>query len=59
MPNPHDLSEEASRANDQKKAGERRGNRGGRTGDGKDADIPQGGKRRGPSRWIDPDTSAD
>jgi hypothetical protein len=55
-----DLDEEASRANDQKDPTERRrGNRGGNIEDGKDADIPQGGKRRGPGRWVNPTESGD
>ena len=60
MPNRKDLEDEASRANDQKSLAERRrGNRGGNIDDGKNADIPQGGKRRGPGRWVDPETSGD
>jgi hypothetical protein len=55
-----DLDEEASRANDQKDPAERqRGNRGGNIQDGRNADVPQGGKRRGPGRWIDPAASGD
>jgi hypothetical protein len=60
MPKRVELDEEASRANDQKEPpARRRGNQGGNAGDGKDADIPQGGKRRGPGRWIDPAASGD
>ena len=60
MPKRVELDEEASRANDQKEPSERRrGNRGGNAGDGKDDDIPQGGKRRGPGRRIDPQPSGD
>lgn len=54
-PKPAAPHEEASRANDQKDPVERRrGNRGGNIEDGKNADIPQGGKRRGPGRWVNP-----
>jgi hypothetical protein len=59
MQKPSDINETASRANDHKDAGEERGNRGGRATDGKDEDTPQGGKRRGPGRWIDPESSKD
>lgn len=53
MPRPNDIDETASRANDQKTPEERaRGNRGGRASDGKDADVPAGGARRGPGRWV-------
>jgi hypothetical protein len=59
-PKPADLDEEASRANDQKDSIERRrGNRGGNIEDGKNADLPQGGKRRGPGRWVNPTESGD
>lgn len=52
MTRPNDIDETASRANDEKTAEERqRGNRGGRVTDGKDGDVPAGGKRRGPGRW--------
>lgn len=55
-----DIDETASRADDKKTPAERgKGNRGGNIDDGKDADTPQGGKRRGPGRWIDPDASGD
>lgn len=57
MPGQDELNETASRANDQKR--ERRGNRGGGGGDGKDAEVPQGGKRRGPGRWVNPQASDD
>ena len=47
--------ETASRANDCKTPEkERRGNSGGKASDGKFEDVPQGGKRRGPGRWIAP-----
>jgi hypothetical protein len=60
MPNPKDLDEEASRANDLKTPAERcRSNRGGNVDDGKDAGIPQGGRRRGPGRWVGPEASGD
>jgi len=52
MKTPTDLDETASRANDEKTPAQRRsGNRGGLASDGKDGDIPAGGKRRGPGRW--------
>lgn len=55
-----DIDETASRANDQKTPEERRrGNAGGLVSDGKFEDVPQGGKRRGPGRWIDPDAAGD
>jgi hypothetical protein len=54
-PKPAAPHEEASRANDHKDPTERRrGNQGGNIEDGKNADIPQGGKRRGPGRWVNP-----
>lgn len=59
MARPKNEEETASRANDQKGEGESAGNRGGRASDGKDEDTPQGGKRRGPGRWVDPHTSGD
>jgi hypothetical protein len=50
---PSDIDETASRANDEKTHEEREaGNRGGLVTDGKDGDIPAGGKRRGPGRWV-------
>lgn len=53
MNRPSDIDETASRANDEKTPEERRrGNRGGLVTDGKDADVPAGGKRRGPGRWV-------
>lgn len=53
MSRPNDIDETASRANDEKTPEERRaGNRGGLVSDGKDADIPAGGARRGPGRWV-------
>ena len=53
MTRPSDIDETASRANDEKSPEEkRRGNRGGRNSDGKDGDIPAGGVRRGPGRWV-------
>lgn len=53
MKRPSDIDEAASRANDEKSPEERRrGNRGGLASDGKDGDVPAGGKRRGPGRWI-------
>lgn len=53
MPGPNDIDETASRANDEKTAEERaRGNRGRLVTDGKDADVPAGGARRGPGRWV-------
>ena len=56
---PRDMNETASRASDQKGAGEPGENRGGRATDGKDEATAQGGKRRGPGRWVDPETSSD
>ena len=53
MQKPSDLDETASRANDHKGGEADPGNRGGRVTDGKDEDTPQGGKRRGPGRWVD------
>jgi hypothetical protein len=55
MPKPSDIDETASRANDHKPEHPPRDNRGGKVTDGKDEDTPQGGKRRGPGRWVDPD----
>lgn len=53
MARPNDIDETASRANDAKTEEERRrGNRGGLVTDGKDADVPAGGGRRGPGRWV-------
>ena len=53
MTRPNDIDETASRANDEKTPEERRsGNRGGLVSDGKDADVPAGGARRGPGRWV-------
>ena len=53
MTKPNDIDETASRANDEKTPEERRsGNRGGLVSDGKDADVPAGGARRGPGRWV-------
>lgn len=53
MDRPSDIDETASRANDAKTAEERqRGNRGGQVTDGKDGDVPAGGGRRGPGRWV-------
>ena len=57
MSRPNDLEETASRANDQKDEHPPRGNQGGRVSDGKNEDTPQGGKRRGPGRWINPPSS--
>lgn len=55
MPKQADLEETASRANDGKTPADRaRGNEGGRVSDGKFEDVPQGGKRRGPGRWVNP-----
>jgi hypothetical protein len=51
--------EPGSRGNDQKKPGERDDNRGGNVSDGKDADVPQGGKRRGAGRWIQEEPPGD
>ena len=59
MKKPADIDETASRASDQTDAAEDSANRGGRASDGKDEDTAQGGKRRGPGRWVDPDTSGD
>lgn len=60
MQKPNDIDETASRADDEKTpAGRRHGNRGGNIDDGKNADVPQGGKRRGPGRWVDPNASGD
>ena len=56
----NDINEEATRSNDQKTPKQRRrGNAGGLVTDGKFEDVPQGGKRRGPGRWIDPDAATD
>lgn len=53
MHRPSDIEETASRANDEKTAEERqRGNSGGLVTDGKDGDVPAGGARRGPGRWV-------
>lgn len=53
MPRPSDIDETASRSNDEKTEEERRrGNRGGIASDGKNADVPAGGGRRGPGRWV-------
>ena len=49
-----DLEEEASRASERKDRRSDPGNAGGHAGDGKFEDTPQGGKRRGPGRWVDP-----
>ena len=57
MTKPNDIEEAASRASDRKRPEEQEGNQGGKVSDGKDEDTPQGGKRRGPGRWIDPETS--
>ena len=43
--------EKASRANDQKGPASGKDNRGGNVSDGKDEDVAQGGKRRGPGHW--------
>ena len=59
MKKPADAEETASRANDWKDPAHDPGNRGGRVSDGKDEDTPQGGKRRGPGRWVDPQSSRD
>ncbi len=60
MTRPSDIDETASRANDNKSpAGRQRGNAGGRSSDGKFEDVPQGGKRRGPGRWVNPETAED
>ena len=57
MTRPSDIDETASRANDQKDHDGSKDNRGGNVTDGKDENTPQGGKRRGPGRWIAPETS--
>lgn len=58
MNRPVDIDEVASRANDQKtREQRRRGNAGGRVTDGKSDDVAQGGKRRGPGRWTDPESA--
>lgn len=44
------LNETASRANDQKDS---------RTQDREGEGVPQGGKRRGPGRWVDPKATDD
>ena len=49
-----DLNETASRAHDHKEDEAIPENRRGNVSDGKDEDTPQGGKRRGPGRWVDP-----
>lgn len=43
--------ETASRANDQKGPSGGKDNRGGKASDGKDENVAQGGKRRGPGHW--------
>lgn len=53
-----DIDEEASRANDQKGTAQPADNRGGRASDGKEEDTAQGGKRRGPGRWTDPEAES-
>lgn len=50
MQKPNDLDETASRANDEKTTEERRS---------EGAGVPQGGKRRGPGRWVMPEPSRD
>ena len=57
MTKPNDIEEAASRARDIKRPEEQEGNYGGKVSDGKNEDTPQGGKRGGPGRWIDPETS--
>lgn len=59
MSRPSDIDETASRANDRKQDHGRGANRGGRVTDGKDEDVAQGGKRRGPGRWVDPEVTTD
>ncbi|MFN4141835.1 hypothetical protein [Aestuariivirga sp.] len=59
MPKPSDIEETASRANDHKEKASPPDNRGGNVTDGKFEDVPQGGKRRGPGRWVDPKSSGD
>lgn len=49
--------EPGSRGNDYKKPYEQ--NRGGNVTDGKDEDVPQGGKRRGPGRWVQEEPEGD
>lgn len=53
-----DIDEKASRADDRKGTAHPTDNRGGRVSDGKDEDTPQGGKRRGPGRWVDPEAAS-
>jgi len=57
MPRPPDIDETASRADDKKPQGLHDDIRGGNVTDGKDEDTPQGGKRRGPGRWVDPQST--
>lgn len=59
MQKPCDIEETASRANDQKPEHAPADNYGGNVSDGKDQDVAQGGKRRGPGRWVNPETSGD
>jgi hypothetical protein len=55
MTRPKDLDETASRADDKKPDNAREENRGGNVTDGKDEATPQGGKRQGSGRWVDPE----
>jgi len=59
MQRPNDLEEAASRATDKKRKELDPGNAGGNVTDGKFDDVPQGGKRRGPGRWVNPETTGD
>lgn len=59
MQRPNDLEEEASRADDHREGKEEPANQGGNVTDGKFEDTPQGGKRRGPGRWVNPEPSGD
>ena len=60
MQKPNDLDETASRANDQKDpASAARQPRRDARATARTRTSPQGGKRRGPGRWVDPETSGD
>lgn len=59
MQKPHDLDETASRADGHKEHEEKPDNSGGNVTDGKYEDTAQGGKRRGPGRWVDPESTGD
>ena len=60
MPNNNDINEKSIRSNDQKTQDQRRrGNAGSLVTDGKFEDVAQGGKRRGPDRWVDPEAATD